>query len=124
MKVRWMEGSLRLRITPGELAALMAGETSTETAVFPGGWTITLRPGPQSTVTSDAPGTVVLTLAPDSVTELARPETEGVYFTKEQAGYRFLVEKDFPCVHPRPAEALEPVTETFDAPAGFAERKQ
>lgn len=122
MKVRWMEESLRLRITPGELEALQRGEVSTEAAAFPGGWTVTLKPGTESAINTVGAGVVVLTLAPEAIVELSQPETEGVYFHKES--YRFLVEKDFPCVHPRPAEASEPQTETFAPPAGFSERKQ
>ncbi len=122
MKVRWMEESLRLRITPGELEALQSGETSTEAAAFPGGWRVTLKHGTESTLSTTSPGIVALTLAPEAIAELSQPETEGVYLHKDI--YRFLVEKDFPCVHPRPAEASEPQTETFAPPTGFSERKQ
>ena len=119
MKVRWMENSLRLRITPGEFAALQAEETVEEVALFPGGWRVTLQPGPESTLSAEQPGDVRLTLSRDSLAELCQPETEGVYFTQEP--FRFFIEKDFPCVHPRPKEAQES-TETFVPPVGFAER--
>lgn len=113
---------MRLRITPGELEALQEGKASKESAAFPGGWTVRLEPGIESAVNTTGPGIVRLTLSPDAITELSQPENEGVYFTQDT--YRFLIEKDFPCVHPRPAEALEPKTETFEPPTGFAERKQ
>lgn len=119
MKVRWMEGSLRLRITPAEFAALQAGETVEEVAQFPGGWRVILQPGDQSALSSELSGSVHLILSVASLTELCQPETEGVYFTQEP--FRFFVEKDFPCVHPRPKEAQES-TETFATPVGFAQR--
>ncbi|MGC4042874.1 MAG: hypothetical protein QM758_03645 [Armatimonas sp.] len=122
MKIRWMEESLRLRITPGELQALQQGEVSTEAAAFPGGWVVTLQPGSESILCTTGHGVIRITLSPEAVAELSQPATEGVYFNQES--YRFLVEKDFPCVHPRPAEASEPQTETFAPPSGFAERKQ
>lgn len=119
MKVRWMENSLRLRITPGELAELQAGQTITERALFPGGWSVALQPGAESVLHSDTPGTLTLTLSSGELAELAQPQTEGVYVTAER--YKFFVEKDFPCAHPRPKEAQES-TATFAPPSGFAER--
>lgn len=119
MKVRWRADSLRLRITPGEFAALEAGGEVGESAAFPGGWSVVLRPGAESAVRASGAGSVEVVLSAGSLAELSRPETEGVYFAAE--GYRFFVEKDFPCVHPRPEEAQES-TETFAPPEGFAER--
>jgi hypothetical protein len=47
-----------------------------------------------------------------------------VYFqTADSAPFRYFIEKDFPCVHPRAAEALEPRTETFPPPPDFEARK-
>lgn len=114
-----MQGSLRLRITPGEFTALQEGQGITETALFPGGWSVRLAPGAESALRSEAPGALALTLSAASLAQLAQPETEGVYFSAEQA--TFFVEKDFPCAHARPKEALES-TETFAPPPGFAER--
>jgi len=37
MKVRWTKNSLRLRITPSEMAALLRGETVREEMRLPGG---------------------------------------------------------------------------------------
>lgn len=121
MKVRWIESSLRLRITPSELATLQAGEATSECARFPGGWTLSLQPGNESALRSDTPGALTLTLSPSAQAQLAQPECEGVYFSDEN--YTFFVEKDFPCAHPRPKEAQES-TETFAPPPGFAERHQ
>ena len=129
MKVRWTNSSLRLRITPSELAALLAGETVAERLAIStggqntpdGGWAVFLG-------TTDAPSylnafgtSVTLRLSQNDRNILADPATEGVY--NEQNGVVFTVEKDFPCLHPRAAEALEPPTETFAPPPGFAERK-
>lgn len=119
MKVRWRENSLRLRITPEELATLQAGSAVTETALFPGGWETTLCLSDASALLAQEPGALLLTLSPAALTELAQPETEGVYFTTEH--YQFFVEKDFPCAHPRPSAAQESTT-TFAPPEGFAER--
>lgn len=119
MKVRWMEGSLRLRITPGEFTQLQQGGSVCERATFPGGWHVCVGPGDESALVSETPGSLSVTLSRASLTELSCPEREGVYFTAEN--YRFFVEKDFPCVHPRPKEAQES-TETFAPPPGFAER--
>ena len=40
-----------------------------------------------------------------------------------QGGFRYFIEKDFPCAHPRPAEAMEAPSECFAVPVGFAGRK-
>ena len=119
MKVRWMEGSLRLRITPCEFTLLQEGGNVCEKAAFPGGWQVCVQLGEESALVSTVPGSLTVTLSTGSLIELSAPETEGVYFVREN--YRFFVEKDFPCVHPRPKEAQES-TETFAPPPGFAER--
>jgi len=115
-----MEQSLRLRITPAECEQLLAGVRVSEQARFPGGWCVTVRSGPGFSLGSDQAGTVELVVDAESIATLARPEIEGIY--PEINGVRVVVEKDFPCVHPRPSEAAE-TTETFPAPPGFAERK-
>jgi len=120
MKVRWTSESLRLRITPSELAALLAGDMVRQSAPFPGGWVATLAPGPATRCHSTAPGRSDIELAPEDLASLADPTSEGVYPTV--GGLRLIVEKDFPCVHPRASAALEH-SETFPAPEGFAERK-
>ena len=123
MKVRWNQNSLRLRITPSELAALKQSEPVTETLAFPNGavWSVQLAFSAVTNLTSETTA-ARLTLSSEDLLILTSPDTEGVYFQTEN-GLRFWVEKDFPCAHPRAAEAAEPATETFDAPAGFEERK-
>ena len=123
MKVRWNRSSIRLRLTPSELATLLQGETITETLEFPGGasWSVQLAADDTTGLTSNG-NSARLHLSPDDRQRLAAPEAEGIYFQTED-GLRYLVEKDFPCAHPRPAEASEPVTETFTPPEGFEERK-
>lgn len=121
MKVRWIESSLRLRITPAELVALEQGKTTTAAAAFPGGWSVALKLGEVSGLEAPAAGTVVLTLSADSLATLRQPEAEGVYFTNTDKSYTYFVEKDFPCLHPRP-EPVQEQSETFPAPEGFAER--
>src|SRR5215207_9087810 len=92
MKVRWTGDSLRLRITPGELAALERGEPVSE-------------------------GLARVGLTDEDVRRLAAPEAEGVYpHTPE---LRLLVEKDFPCAHPHAPEAREPATERFPPTPAF-----
>lgn len=123
MKVRWNQNSLRLRITPSELATLKQSETVSETLTFPGdvSWSVQLVVGEVTNLTSESTA-ACLTLSPEDLQTLAAPDMEGVYFQTEN-GLRFWVEKDFPCAHPRAAEAAETETETFNAPAGFEERK-
>jgi hypothetical protein len=123
MKVRWTQGSVRLRITPAELAALERGETVTE-EIAPGGWRAVLEVSEGATHLEIAGIAVRLTLSHTDWRALSEPEREGVYFSEnEPRPLRYYVEKDFPCVHPRAVDALEPKTETFDAPLGFAEKK-
>lgn len=119
MKARWRTQSLRLRITPGELETLWAGEAVEESAAFPGGWRVRIEIGGAAALQSPAPGVVVLTLGPADRDALVDPSNEGVYF--RDGAVAFFVEKDFPCVHPRPKEASES-TDTFAPPPGFADR--
>jgi hypothetical protein len=124
VKVRWSRSSLRLRITPTELAQITRGEEVAEELCLPGGlmWRVTVLSGPQTALVSDNNAIHVLLSAADRE-RLAAPDAEGVYFQMPD-GLRYYVEKDFPCTHPRAAEALEPMTETFAAPSGFEERKE
>ena len=123
MKVRWSQGSLRLRVTPSELATLTRGEEIRDVICFPGGtaWSVIVGSAAQTALTSENNTAHIALSAPDRE-RLAAPDAEGVYFQTPD-GLRYYVEKDFPCVHKRAAEALEPVTETFVAPQGFEERK-
>jgi hypothetical protein len=122
MKIRWTHQSLRLRITPPELEALRRGESVQETSGFPGGWSVTLecRAAP-GLFPGETPGSVAVALSPVQLMELARPDAEGVYLGAD--AYRYYIEKDFPCLHPRAIEATEPATETFLAPPNFAQKK-
>lgn len=123
MKVRWTENSLRLRVTPLELTAISGGDMVPAEVTFPGGlqWRVSIQPAPETRLASDGANAVIF-LSPDDRRRLAAPETEGVYFQTAE-GMRYFVEKDFPCAHPRAAEALETPTETFEAPSGFERRK-
>jgi len=127
MKVRWTEESLRLRITPSELAQVER-RLPVETALTlgpGGGWRAALVVEEIAATTLSQDGnTLRLTLAPGDLARLLEPSAEGVYFTADRAdGIRYYVEKDFPCLHPRGVEAMEPVTESFAPPADFEERK-
>lgn len=126
MKVRWTDSSVRLRITPTELAALEQGETLRARLAFPGGaWAISLLPRSEVTDLRFADGEARLLLSAQDGMRLSHPEAEGVYFeTDPPDPIRFYVEKDFPCAHPTAAEAREPQTEAFAPPADFEARKQ
>lgn len=125
MKVRWTESSLRLRITPTELAALNRGETVRTRLGFGGGaWDVALVPQADATDLRWADGEARLLLSAEDGGRLAHPEAEGVYFELDgPEPIRFFVEKDFPCAHPSAAEAREPVTEAFAPPPDFEARK-
>ena len=124
MKVRWTRESLRLRITPSELAALRRGEAISEGLVFPGaggGWTVRLDPTAAETGVAWVEGVVRVGVVPADIRRLAEPGAEGIYpHTPE---LRLLVEKDFPCAHPHATEAMEPTTERFAPSPAFLERK-
>ena len=123
MKVRWSRDSVRLRITPTELARITRGEEVGEALCFPGGavWRIAVQAGVRTDLVSESDTAYVVLSAGDRE-RLAAPDVEGVYFQTPD-GLRYYVEKDFPCAHPRAAEAREAATETFAAPPGFEERK-
>ena len=113
MKVRWTAESLRLRITPSELAQV-AARRLIKTALTlggGGGWRVELTATDAATMLTQEDGTLRISLAPGDLLRLLAPDVEGVYF--ESDGVRYYVEKDFPCAHPRAIEALEPKTETF-----------
>ncbi len=122
MKVRWTEDSLRLRITPAELAALERGEAVAERLELAGGgWAAVLDPAAGRTGVAWADGVVRIGLAAEDVRRLAAPDAEGVY--PHTPGLRLLVEKDFPCAHPHAPEAREPATERFAPTPAFLDRK-
>lgn len=70
----------------------------------------------ESALTYDG-ATLWLHLSASDIARLAAETEEGVYF-KDGDAFRYYLEKDFPCVHPRPAEVQERETQTFPAPAG------
>jgi len=125
MKIRWSQNSIRLRITPGELAALQKGEAVVETLELPGGnWTTKLVVEAATSLAMNG-GTVHIALSALDFERLASPENEGVYFGgDEQSALRYFIEKDFPCAHPRAIDALEPASETFEPTAEFVERSR
>lgn len=125
MKIRWTTNSLRYRITPTELGLLESGQAIHVQLALPGGeWQAWAVPrSPQTGLHMDG-GTLRMTLTGDDVAQLSVPTAEGIYFTTADVpAVRFLVEKDFPCLHPHAGELGETLTETFAAPLGFEERK-
>ena len=125
MKVRWTRGGVRLRIEPTELEELQRGAEVAETLSLPGGtWCATIRPAAPHTSLILEGSTLCLSLSEVDLAQLSTPDTEGVYFqTTDAPPLRYFIEKDFPCAHPRAADALEPDTETFTPPADFSTRK-
>lgn len=124
MKIRWTRSSVRLRITPSELDALANGAVVEEKfAAFPGGgWAAKIEINPHEPTALRMEGSVLrLRLSCADRDRLAAPDAEGVYF--DQNGVIYQIEKDFPCLHPRAAEAREPHTQTFMPPGDFAARK-
>ena len=123
MKIRWTQNSIRFRITPSELDALEKREAIGEELALPGGvvWSTRIEPSDTSTRLDFTAGVLRLHLNASDLAQLLAPDAEGVYFST--AGFRYFIEKDFPCAHPRAEEAEETETETFAAPAGFEERK-
>ena len=120
MKVRWTTGSVRFRITPTELAKLVMGGAIGSTLPMPGGqWHVSISAG-DVTRLAMVDGVATVTIAAVDLDELASREKEGVYFqTPGPMSIRYYIEKDFPCAHPRPPAANDPVTETFNAPVDF-----
>ncbi len=127
MKIRWTNDSVRLRITPSELDALMRSEIVRASLSFAGdqnGWTAAILPGVAQTSVQLVSGSLLVRLSGYDRQQLAEPDREGVYFTQDGSPpLTYFIEKDFPCAHPRALEALETPTETFAPPPGFDERK-
>ncbi len=131
MKIRWTQNSVRFRITPSELAAIERGQHVEETLALPDGarpdgasWSAAIVPASGATSLRFACNQLRISLSESDRQLLMEAEREGVYFgTDNENGLRFFIEKDFPCAHPRTADALEAATETFAPPAGFEERK-
>ncbi len=126
MKIRWTRNGVRLRITPSELEDLQRGQAVAEALSLPGGnWSATIQPGTPQTSLILEQSALVLSLAKTDLAQLSAPESEGVYFNTEgKSPLRYFIEKDFPCAHPRAADALEPASETFAPSADFLERNK
>jgi hypothetical protein len=125
MKIRWKQDSLRLRITPTELKDLLGGEQICERLDLSDGpvWEVTIFPNSEETSIRNFGSVVHLLLSREDQRTLASSEVQGVYFTTNRSSgglVRYFIEKDFPCIHPRAADALEGSSETFAPPPGFA----
>ncbi len=112
MKVRWTEESVRFRITPTELETLRRGAAARSRLPIPGGWAAGIYPDQSATCLIAASEELRVLLTRADLTRLCQTESEGVYFQQTESGLRYYIEKDFPCEHPRPAEAGE-TSETF-----------
>jgi hypothetical protein len=124
MKVRWKQGSLRLRITPTELKDLLNGSEISERFDLPGRmiWKVAVTPNAKETSLENTGSVVHFLLSGEDQDKLALPETQGVYFTTHQSDDDFVsyfIEKDFPCLHPRPTGTLEGLSETFTPPSAL-----
>jgi hypothetical protein len=115
---------VRFRITPAELETLERGESVREDFPLGEGWHAAIVPRSDITALQFSAGVLEILVSEDDRAALSDSENEGVYFQTDAApAVRYLIEKDFPCAHPRASEAAEPVTQTFSAPTGFEERK-
>ncbi|MEO6908672.1 MAG: hypothetical protein ABI210_12365 [Abditibacteriaceae bacterium] len=124
MKIRWTKNSVRFRITPPELEAVECGETVSESFSLGSGWHAAIVPTTGETALHFVDGVVQICLSEKDRSTLSNPQKEGVYFqTEDEAAVRYIIEKDFPCAHPRAVDAVEPVTETFSPPSDFETRK-
>ena len=118
MKIRWTTDSIRLRITPSELEALLQNEIVRQCVKLgTGAWTARIVPGCARTDYTLVDGALQVNLSAHDRSKLADSDAEGVYFDPSaERPVRLYIEKDFPCEHPRAAEAQEPETETFVPP--------
>ncbi|MCX6380608.1 MAG: hypothetical protein NT023_14220 [Armatimonadetes bacterium] len=125
MKIRWTSESIRVRITPTELSRLQGGDFVQEILDFPGGggWQRRIIPSGNVACAFGDRETLSITLTPADLTLLSDETQEGVYFHEADPSFRYYIEKDFPCAHPRPSEALESLTEAFAPNTAFNERK-
>jgi hypothetical protein len=117
MKVRWKHDSLRLRITPTELEDLLGGEQVSERFDLSNGsvWEVVICPNAEETGLRNFGPVVHLLLSREDQEKLAVPNRPGLI--------RYFIEKDFPCIHPRAADALEGPSETFAPPPGFVSKE-
>lgn len=118
-----MSDSLRLRITPGELADLANGRPVAVRLTFPDGgeWLVRLATNGERLEVASTAGGVAVRMSQGDLERLLAPDSEGIY--SHNQGFRLMVEKDFPCAHPHAEEAMEPETERFDPTPAFLDRK-
>ena len=121
MKIRWTSDSIRLRITPSELEALLQNEIVRQCIKLgTGAWTARIVPGCACTDYTLVDGALQVNLSAHDRLRLADTASEGVYFDASAVQpVRLYIEKDLPCEHPRAAVAQEPETETFVPPANL-----
>lgn len=126
MKIRWKATELRFRITPTELARILAGESVTEVFAFPNGWRATISSATETDLRFSDSGVVTVTLSESDREQLGKDDSEGVYFQRDADGpvIRYYVEKDFPCLHPRASEVLSEEGETFAPTESFLARAE
>jgi hypothetical protein len=123
VKIRWTKDSVRFRITPDELKTLERGDAVHESFTSGASWHAAIVPTSGATELQFQADEMQIALGESDRAALSDPQNEGVYFqTQDDAVTSYLIEKDFPCAHPRAAEAMETTTETFSAPPGFQER--
>ena len=112
MKIRWNKNSVRLRITPSELAALQRDKNISETLEFGNGyWGATVAVGDKTHFWLEKM-MLQISLSEADLQRLVAPDTEGVYFVtggppEAPEPIKYFIEKDFPCAHPRAGEAQE-----------------
>jgi hypothetical protein len=117
-----MPNSLRIRLSPRELDLLASGRAVEQRLGPKDGWSVSLAPSKATSLTIDG-ARVLIGLCAKDIQRLCEPATEGVYFeAAHESTIRYFIEKDFPCLHPRPHETGEPETESFPAPPGFKKR--
>ena len=125
MKIRWTKNSVRFRVTPSEVAAIERGEGVCEVLCLPhgAGWRAAIAPAVETSFVFEA-DELSVSLGESDLKSLAEPDREGVYFQLDgETALHYFIEKDFPCAHPRTADAIEAPTGTFAPPPGFEERK-
>ncbi len=112
MKVRWNACSLRLRITPGELEALRTGQSVVERLPFDA-WQMTLCVQGAESHLEVAGANLEFRVSGTDFHHFLLSQVEGVYL--ERDGFRYYLEKDFPCEHPGVEGPTAP-EETFPRP--------
>lgn len=122
MKLRIRGDSLRLRLTRPEVAALLASGTVGEQMRLSGNVHFEYRltsdarvPGPRAAMEQ---GVLVVRVPRGVAEDWAKSETVGIEARQDngaEEGLLILIEKDFPCLTPRPHEDD---SDAFDRPAG------